>query len=158
MLITIRQGWLTVVGWQASFATGCFLIGTIIQGLIILTQPSYVPKAWHSTMLYWAILVFCLAINVVGGSLLPKFEGLILVLHILGFFAVLIPLVYLSDHGTTADVFTTWANEGGWETQGVSFFVGLIGTVFAFAGGDAAVHVRHLALANEHICLWTSQY
>jgi choline transport protein len=137
-------GWLTVVGWQATFATACFLTGTIIQGLIILTQPSYVPQPWHSTLLYWVILFFCLAINVIGGSLLPKFEGLILVLHIVGFFAILIPLTYLSDHPTAKEVFGTWINDGGWPTQGLSFFVGLIGAVFSFAGGDAAVHVRVL--------------
>ena len=116
----------------------------MIQGLIVLTNPSYEPKFYHSTLLYWAVVVFCLSINIVGGSLLPKFEGLILVLHIIGFFAVLIPLTYLSDHSSAHDVFATWENDGGWETQGVSFFVGIIGIVFAFAGGDAAVHVRHL--------------
>lgn len=82
-----------------------------------------------------------MAINVVGGSLLPKFEGLILVLHVLGFFAILIPLLYMSDYGTAKDVFGTWVNSGDWSSQGVSTLVGLIGAVFAFAGGDAAVHV-----------------
>ncbi|KUL82168.1 hypothetical protein ZTR_09559 [Talaromyces verruculosus] len=135
-------GWLTVVGWQATFATACYLTGTMIQGLIALTNASYVPHAWHSTLLYWSVVAFGLVINTVGGAtLLPKFEGLILVLHVVGFFAVLIPLVYMSDHSSAKDVFATWVNDGGWETQGVSFFVGLIGVVFAFAGGDAAVHL-----------------
>lgn len=114
----------------------------MIQGLIALTNASYVPHAWHATLLYWSVVAFGLVINTVGGAtLLPKFEGLILVLHVVGFFAVLIPLVYMSDHSSAKDVFATWVNDGGWETQGVSFFVGLIGVVFAFAGGDAAVHV-----------------
>jgi hypothetical protein len=119
------------------------LSGTIIQGLIALSNADYVPHPWHSTLLYWSVVAFGLVINTVGGSsLLAKFEGLILVLHVIGFFAVLIPLVYMSDHGSAKDVFATWVNDGAWETQGVSFFVGLIGVVFAFAGGDAAVHVR----------------
>ncbi|CRG91109.1 Choline transport protein [Talaromyces islandicus] len=135
-------GWLTVVGWQATFATACFLSGTMIQGLITLSNADYVPHPWHSTLLYWSVVAFGVVVNTVGGSsLLAKFEGLILVLHVIGFFAVLIPLVYMADHGSAKDVFATWANEGGWETQGVSFFVGLIGIVFAFAGGDAAVHM-----------------
>ncbi|KAH8703268.1 putative amino acid permease [Talaromyces proteolyticus] len=135
-------GWLTVVGWQATFATACYLSGTIIQGLIALANPTYVAHPWHSTLLYWAVVAFGLFINTVGGAtLLPKFEGLILVLHIIGFFAVLIPLVYMSEHVSAEEVFAAWENDGGWETQGVSFFVGLIGVVFAFAGGDAAVHM-----------------
>lgn len=132
---------MTVVGWQATFATGCYLNSTMIEGLIILTRPNYVPHAWHGTLLYWAVVVFSVTINVVGGSLLPKFEGLILVLHILGFFAILIPVTYMSDYSTAKDVFATWVNSGDWPTQGISTLVGLMGAVFAFAGSDAAVHV-----------------
>jgi hypothetical protein len=146
MLILGMAGWLTVVGWQAGFAASCYLNGTMIQGLIILTRPEYVPHAWHGTLLYWAVVIFSLAINVVCGSLLPKFEGLILVLHLLGFFAILIPLTYMSDHGSAKDVFATWVNSGEWSSQGVSTLVGLTGAVFAFAGGDAAVHVSYQGL------------
>lgn len=120
----------------------------MIQGLIVLTRPNYVPQAWHATLLYWAVVVFSVTINVVGGSLLPKFEGLILVLHILGFFAILIPLTYMSNYGTAKDVFATWVNSGDWPSQGISTLVGLMGAVFAFAGGDAAVHVSVQGLST----------
>ena len=73
--------------------------------------------------------------------MLPKFEGFILVLHVLGFFAILIPLTYMSEHVSAKEVFATWVNNGDWSSQGVSTLVGLTGAVFAFAGGDAAVHV-----------------
>lgn len=84
---------------------------------------------------------FSLVINLVGGKLLPRFEVFILVLHILGFFAILIPLVTTADHGRTDQVFTNFLNLGGFPSQGLSFFVGMVGCIFAFAGGDAAVHV-----------------
>ncbi|EED16412.1 amino acid transporter, putative [Talaromyces stipitatus ATCC 10500] len=134
-------GWLTVVGWQASYAATCYISGVMIQGIIILMHPDYIPHAWHTTLLSWAIVAFSVMINVVGGSLLPRFEGLILVIHVLGFFAVLIPLVYMADHNSAQYVFTTWQNSGEWPTQTLSTFVGMIGTVFSFAGGDAAVHM-----------------
>lgn len=121
----------------------------MIQGLIFLTCPNYVPQAWHATLLYWAVVVFSVTINVVGGSLLPKFEGLILVLHVLGFFAILIPLTYMSNYGTAKDVFATWVNSGDWPSQGISTLVGLMGPVFAFAGGDAAVHVSVQRLSTS---------
>lgn len=140
-LISYLTGWLTVIGWQATYATSCFLCGTLIQGLIILTNPTYEPQSWHGTLLFWAVSVFAVAINSFGGKVLPRFEGLILVLHILGFFAILIPLTYMADHGSAHEVFTHFMNLGGWPTQGLSFFIGLVGCVFAFAGGDAAVHV-----------------
>lgn len=107
----------------------------------MLCNPTYIPESWHGTLLFWAVAVFSIMINSVGGKLLPRFEGIILILHILGFFAILIPLTYMADHGNAQEIFTTFYNMGEWQTQGLSFFVGLVGCVFAFAGGDAAVHV-----------------
>jgi choline transport protein len=134
-------GWLTVGGWQAAVASGGFLTGTLIQGLIALTVPDYNPKAFHGTLLFWAVIFFGVFINTVVSNLLPKFEGLILILHILGFFAVLIPLVVLAPHGNSSDVFTVFMNGGGWPNQRLSFFVGLLGNVFAFIGADGTYYV-----------------
>lgn len=128
------QGWLTVTGWQALVASGGYLGGTVIQGLIVLNNPDYEFRRWHGTLLFWAIVAFAVFLNTVTSRLLPKVEGLILVLHLLGFFAIFFPLVYMAPHGKAVDVFTTFLNEGGWPTQGLSFFVGLIGNVFAFLG------------------------
>ncbi|CAI7578757.1 unnamed protein product [Penicillium manginii] len=140
-MVSYLTGWLTVIGWQATFATSCYLVGTLIQGLIALTHSNYQPQNWHGTLLFWAIAVFSLAINLVGGNLLPRLEVFILVLHILGFFAILIPLVTTADHGSGNEVFTEFLNLGGFPSQGLSFFVGMVGCIFAFAGGDAAVHM-----------------
>ncbi|KAL1965586.1 hypothetical protein VTN77DRAFT_5670 [Rasamsonia byssochlamydoides] len=134
-------GWVTAAGWQAAISSAGYLSGTLIQGLIALTNPSYDPKPWHGTLLYWAVIAFAVVINIVSSGLLPKFEGLILVLHILGFFAILIPMAYLAQHSSPSDVFNSFLNEGGWQTQGLSFFVGILGNVFAFLGADAAVHM-----------------
>lgn len=62
-------------------------------------------------------------------------------LHLIGFFAILIPLITTANHGSAKEVFTHFLNLGGFPSQGLSFFVGMVGCMFAFAGGDAAVHV-----------------
>ena len=113
----------------------------MIQGLIILTDSTYQPQAWHNLMLYWAVIFFGVTINTVVSSWLPKFESVVLVLHILGFFAILLPLVILGPHGEPSDVFGTFINSGNWPTNGLSFFVGLLGNVFAFFGADGAFHL-----------------
>lgn len=133
--LTLMSGWLTVAGWQALVASGAYLCATLIQALIILNHPSYNFQAWHGTLLFWAVLVVAVLVNTVVSSMLPKIEGLILILHILGFFAVLIPLVYMSpSKGSAKDVFTVFLNQGGWSSQGLSFFIGLMGSVFSFLG------------------------
>jgi amino acid transporter len=141
-LLSYISGWLTLAGWLASLGSGCFLTGGLIQGLLILCQPdTYVPQNWHVTLLYWAVILFCVFINVAAGWLLPKFEGALLVLHILGFFAILIPLLVLGPKGDAKEVFTTFVNMGGWDSQGLSFCIGIMGSVFAFVGGDGPIHV-----------------
>lgn len=89
----------------------------------------------------WTVLAFAVLINTIASTSLAKFEGLILILHIVGFFAILIPLTYLAPHDSAQDVFRTFVNAGGWDTQAYSFFVGLVGAVFAFVGADSAVHM-----------------
>ena len=106
----------------------------MIQGLLILNYPQYNPQLWHGTLLLWACLSIAVSINTVVSSLLPKIEGTILILHVLGFFGIIIPLVYMAPHASASDVFTVFLNEGGWSSQGLSFFVGLSGTVYSFLG------------------------
>lgn len=103
-------GWLTVGGWQATFASSAYLTGTLVQGLIALTVPVYGPKSWHSTLLYWAAVFVAVFINTVGSSRLPTFDVLISILHVMGFFVILIPLVVLGPHGNASDVFGLFLN------------------------------------------------
>ncbi|KAL9025497.1 MAG: hypothetical protein Q9196_005692 [Gyalolechia fulgens] len=130
--LSYLTGWLTVAGWQAFVASACYLSGTLIQGLIILQHPGYHPKLWHGTFLFWAVAACAVFVNTVVSRSLPKLESLILVLHVLGFFAIFIPLIYLSPRTSASFVFRKFLNGGDWPSQGLSFFVGLLGNVFAF--------------------------
>ncbi|POS72289.1 hypothetical protein DHEL01_v209319 [Diaporthe helianthi] len=136
-------GWLALTGWQAVVASGGYLTGTMIQGLILLTHPGYgsVMQNWHGTLIFWAVILFGYRINSAIGALLAKFEGLVLVVHLLGFLGILLPLALLSDHGDSTTVFNNFYNLGDWQTQGLSFCVGILGNVFAFLGADGAIHM-----------------
>ncbi|KAI0883455.1 amino acid/polyamine transporter I [Annulohypoxylon maeteangense] len=134
-------GWLTSLAWIATLAVGSIFTGTIIQGLIILNYPDYEPKNFHGAFLAWAVIAVAIFVNTVIAGLLPVLEGVILFIHVLGFIAILVTLVYLSPHGTADDVFFRSLNEGNWPTQGLSFCVGFIGNVATFVGADAAIHM-----------------
>ncbi|KAF3038701.1 hypothetical protein E8E12_008855 [Didymella heteroderae] len=138
--LSFITGWVTLIGWQATTASSAYLAGTMLQSTIPLLDSNYSPKPYQSMLLGWAVLVFAVTINTFGSKTLAYFEGLILVLHILGFFAIMIPLVRLSDHGD-ASISTTFVNSGGWSTQGLSFMVGLPSSVFALVGVDSCVHL-----------------
>jgi len=82
-----------------------------------------------------------------------------MVLHILGFAGILIPLVYKAPHSSASDVFTVFLDEGGWQTQGLSFFIGLIGPVFAFGGADGAIHmceeIKNASVVVPRAMVWS---
>ncbi|KAJ3459592.1 hypothetical protein MRS44_015665 [Fusarium solani] len=139
--LSYLTGMLTVGGWQGSVASSALLTGNMILGLTSLNDDGFQPKLWQGTLLFWAIFIFAVFINTLASSALPKFEGLILILHVLGFFAILIPLVTLGPHGDAKEIFTTFINNGAWPSQGLSFMVGMMGNVFAFVGTDAAFHM-----------------
>jgi len=127
-------GWVTIIGWQAGQASVAFLASSIIQGLAILNYPNYNATRWQGTLIFYALIALIVFINTYLARWLPKIEGMILILHIAGFFAILIPLVYLAPHGSAKDVFITFLNTGGWKTNSLSFFVGLTTSVFSFLG------------------------
>ncbi|KAI3335885.1 amino acid/polyamine transporter I [Ustulina deusta] len=133
-------GWLTSLAWIAILAVGSIFTGTIIQGLIILNWPNYEPQNFHGALLAWAVIAVCIFVNTVVAGLLPILEGIILLIHVLGFIATLITLVYLMPHSSAADVFFRSLNEGNWPSQGLSYLVGFIGNVATFVA-DAAVHM-----------------
>lgn len=113
----------------------------MIQGAAILANSHYESLPWQGTLIIWALLIVALLVNLVGGKLLPRVEAIILVIHILGFFGVMIPLTYMANRQPTKEVFLEFQNGGDFATQTLSWFVGMTSCAFAFAGGDAAVHV-----------------
>lgn len=129
-----RLGWFTVLGWQACVASSAYVLGLLVQGLIQVVNPNYAPQLWHATLLLYATLVVAILATTVIGTLLPKLESILLVIYILGFFGILVPLVYLGPHGSAKDVFGVFINNGGWSSTELSFFVGLSGNAFAFLG------------------------
>ncbi|KAI0096098.1 amino acid/polyamine transporter I [Nemania sp. FL0031] len=135
--------WLSLTGWQALVAAGAYLTSALVQGLIILTHPSYLAtmQNWHSTLLFWAVILFSSSINICIGSVLAKFQGIVLVIHILGFFAVILSITLIGQPLNSEAVWSSWMNLGGWPTQGLSFSIGLIGNVLAFGGADGAIHM-----------------
>ena len=124
----------------------------MIQSLAILGNQLYNAQPYQGTLIIWAILSLCLTINLIGGKLLPRIEVVVLVFHILGFFAIMITLVYMAEPNTAKEVFTTFQNGGGFPTQALSWFVGMTGNAFVLAGGDGLVHVG-LLLLPSHVSL-----
>ncbi|KAK5115262.1 hypothetical protein LTR62_001462 [Meristemomyces frigidus] len=135
-------GWIASIGWVANTAAGAFFAATMIQGILMQNQPSYGYERWHGTLLMWAVMLVVFLVNSVGTKLLAVAEGFILVLHLSAFLAVLIPLVYFSPHGSAKAVFATFTNNGGWKSDGLSWFIGFsLSANLPLIGYDGPAHL-----------------
>lgn len=70
-VLSYYSGWLTAIGWQVYLASVCFLVGTLIQGLISLNNANYGYERWHGTLLTIAIVFFAIFFNTVLANRLP---------------------------------------------------------------------------------------
>ena len=134
-------GWLGALGWQAGVASTSFLSGTMIQGLIILWDEDYVPRRWHGTMLMIVMALISTFFNTYGARHLPLLEGMVLMLHVFGFFGVLMPLWILAPKQSASDVFLSFQDGGQWGSIGAACVVGMASAIFSFIGPDAGTHM-----------------
>ncbi|WYZ37748.1 hypothetical protein EsH8_II_001254 [Colletotrichum jinshuiense] len=134
-------GWISVGGQVVLTSSAAFAAGLQTQSLIILNDESYVSQRWQGMLFYWAILVYGMAMNIWGHRLLPTANLVSGVLHGVGFLAILIVLGVMAPKNTASFVFTEFVNSSGWESDGVSWLVGLISAVYPFLGYDAACHL-----------------
>jgi choline transport protein len=153
-VLSYITGWLTTSAWVSTLAAGGFIAGTTIQGLIVLNCPSYVYEPFHGTAISWVVLFVAMCLNIVPGGTLPKIEVVVMILHVVTFFGILIPLIYLAPRRSPTDVFTTFINEGHWPFQSISFLIGLIGSVACFVGADATVHLSEEIQNAAHDVPW----
>ncbi|KIW98464.1 uncharacterized protein Z519_00125 [Cladophialophora bantiana CBS 173.52] len=142
LAVALSLGWITVFAWIAVCAQVCFLEGTILQGLIILNDDTYVPKLWHGTLLAWAILAFPLICNIFARRVLAQLEVLGGILHIVLFIVFVAVLASLSPRSSADFVFTdTVTNLSGYPSSGVSWCIGLLSGAFPLAGFDGVLHM-----------------
>ena len=127
-------GWITAFARVSNASSAAYIAATEIQGLLILNIETYNPQRWHGTFLYWAVIMVAVAVNILGIRFFPHIETLAFIHHICFFFVFLIPLVYLAPQSTASFVFANFENTSGWESNGVSWGIGLLASAWAFVG------------------------
>ncbi|CAG8158203.1 unnamed protein product [Penicillium olsonii] len=135
-------GWMSVLAWQAGAASGSFLTGTIIQGLISVRDPDYEPQNWQGTLLVFAMVLVIYIFNVYASDIMPILNNLLMILHVLSWAVILIVLWAMAPHRSAEAVFLTeWRNGGGWSTMGLSVMIGQISAIYGSLSSDAAAHM-----------------
>lgn len=179
-ILSYIVGWFSILAWAAGGVAGqCFSVGLQVQGLMVLNDATYVPQPWHLTLLAIGAVAVCVVFNTLFARKLPTVESVMLVFHIIGafgvrralivsqcilmtssgFFAILIPLWVLAPKASSKEVWTGLQVSSGWSSTGLSFMVGVAGSLNGLIGPDAAVHmseeVRDASRVVPKAMLWT---
>jgi choline transport protein len=134
-----------VFAWIATCAQPAFLLGTTIQGLIILNDDTYVPQRWHGTLLAWSVLAIPVTCNIFARRALAPLEIIGGVTHIIFLIVFVVTLVVMAPRSTVSFVFTqTITGLSGWSNVGVQWNVGLLSAVFPLTGTSKTLsHLRY---------------
>jgi amino acid transporter len=123
---------------MASLAFAC---AQQFEGLIALNVDSYVIQGWHGTLLTIGITLFAILWNTLLVRKLPLLEGVIVILHIFGFFAFIVVLWVMGPKADSKTVWTDFQDKGDWNSIGLSCLVGMTGPVITLIGADSACHL-----------------
>ena len=107
-----------------------------------------------------AVASYSIIFNTVLARRLPLIEGIVLILHLFGFFAILIVLWVLAPRSKASDVFGQFQDNAGWGSVGLSCLVGMLAPIFSLLGSDAATHMseelRDASYTLPRAMLWTA--
>ena len=130
------------------------MIGGVIEGLVVLNNDSYVSQPFHSTLIAIAVVSFAILFNTVLAVRLPFIEGVLLMLHVAGLFAIIIPLWVTAPRGNAHDTLLVFTNNGGWPTTGLSAMIGMTSIVGTLVGYDCSVHMCKLPRSSSDLIEW----
>ncbi|CAI7598346.1 unnamed protein product [Penicillium crustosum] len=139
--LSYTTGWMSVLAWQAGAASGSFLTGTIIQGLISLRDPSYKPQNWQGTLFVFAMIAVIYFFNVYAASWIPRIQNLLLALHLICWVVIVVVLFAMAPHNSATTVFTSFHNGGNWSTMSISLMIGQITAIYGSLSSDATAHM-----------------
>ncbi|CAK1355822.1 unnamed protein product [Cercospora beticola] len=135
-------GWCCCLGWIAGVPSCCVQLAGMVQTMILLMHPEAdVSRLYQATLLLYCFLVLCVGFNIFCAQQLPLAEGILLFVHVLGFFVFLLVFWIMADHAPAERVFREFHDGGGWGSTGLSCLVGLATPVWCFIGPDAGAHM-----------------
>ncbi|KAA8650323.1 hypothetical protein EYZ11_008184 [Aspergillus tanneri] len=139
--LSYMTGWMSVLAWQAGAASGSFLTGTIIQGLISVRNPDYSPQRWHGTLFVFAMIAVIYFFNVYAAGWMPRIQNVLLALHILCWVVVIVVLWAMAPRQPAKAVFTEFSTLAGWDNVGVALMIGQISAIYGSLSSDATAHM-----------------
>ncbi|OAX85589.1 hypothetical protein ACJ72_00003 [Emergomyces africanus] len=157
--ITWMQGWITWFAWVSLLAGVANTTANMLQGIVVINYPDYLPQRWHLTLFIFAMLICEGLMNMYAFWVIPWIELLAGILHVSLFIVFVSILVAMGSRHSARFVFTEGTSNSGWSNGFVSWNLGLLTPTWGFVGFDGAVHmseeVRRANKAVPRSMFWT---
>ena len=124
------------MAWQAGNAIGVFLVGTLLQSIISINDVNYTFPAWQATLLVIGAVCIAFVGNVFGSRILPYWQNTVFALHVMAYFAFIIPIWVNAPRATSAQVWTGFENNGGWSNLSLCVMIGQLSGIYTQVGVD----------------------
>jgi amino acid transporter len=111
--------------------------------------PDYVSQSWHTILIMYAYLLVFGLMNMYAFFLVPYIELMAGFLHIIGWLIFVVVLLTLAPRHTNDFVWFEKANSSGWDSDFVSFNLGIILITWGFVGKRASV-LPHVCSIDNH--------
>lgn len=131
------QGWITWFAWVSTLAGIANGSAYMLQSVVAVNYPAYVPQAWHVTLIIFALLIVEGLMNMFTWFLIPWIELLAGVLHVVLFIIFVVAFLTLSPKHTAEYVFFKQSSSSGWSNAFVSFNLGLLTPSWGFVGENS---------------------
>jgi len=92
--------------------------------MILINDDSYGFPSWQGSLLAIAAVGVAFVGNVYGSKALPYWQNAVFAVHVLAYFAYIIPVWVNAPQATHKQVWGTFQNSGGWSSIGLSVMVG----------------------------------
>jgi choline transport protein len=124
----------TWFAWVSLLAGVSNTSAAMIQELIGLNYPNYVPQRWHLTFLIIIMLIVESLMNMYTFWVIPWIELLAGILHGTLFIIFVVVLVALAPRHSTKFVFFGRTSASGWNNSFVSWNLGLLTPTWCYVG------------------------
>lgn len=147
-------GWLTLVGnWTVTLSIN-FSGGQLILSAITLWNEDFVPNAYQTVLMFWAVMLICLLINIFGARYLDLINKVCIYWTGASVLIILITLLTTGRHNLRSGqfVFAHYdASASGWPS-GWAFFVGLLQAAYTLTGyGMVAAMCEEVAAPEREV-------
>jgi choline transport protein len=146
---------IATISWLSIIAVDSFIVGGLVQALIVINDATYTPERWQGTLLTWVAVIAVASFNIFCAKHLPLAEGIFCSVHIFSFVPVIVCLWVMTPTKQSASaVFTQFTDNGaGWPNMGATVLVGQVGFPNATSFSRTLANNR---TPRSQACSWCS--